>query len=419
MSFHGQAIGHLVRRGVSAAQEHFTGANAEYMQQLQHDSELYEAAGPEMEVNPMEMLPMLVTALVTLFIIASIRYTLGDVMASLTMIESPTSTAFIEDKPPAYADEPNAPLEKEPLMPSEAEADMDVEVTLIRNKPITASVRDTMAHLSSVGGFTSRWRGLRASFMYHGLHGLITNFVGELLGFGLMGNTLIYVFVSVALARFHMAWTHAMIATPSSKPFWSNMVARKESKAVIMPSLVFALAQQATWVLPVAVAYALGLDNIEQDHVVEAAHSKDCAMLGMMGLRVLAVPATAIFVAFAVLLPATVTLTRVEALLLPEDRETIVPFDRQALVGELDLTARGSSKALFFQAWRSFDSASRWRLIKVYVKMAALQLAVVFVSAHLMIAEMYVIGGERLGLLFKSGAAQIQLAAIEAQQEAN
>lgn len=419
MSFHGQAVGHLVRRGVSAAQEHFTGASAEYIQQLQHDSELYEKAGPEMEVNPMEMLPVLITALITIFIVASIRYTLGDVMASLTMIESPTSTAFIEDKPPAYADEPNAPLEKEPLMPSEAEADVDVEVTLVRNKPITSSIRTTMAHLSSVGGFTSRWRGLRASFMYHGLHSILTNFLAGLLGFGLVGNTVIYVFVSVGLARFHMAWTHAMIATPSNKPFWRNMVSRKEAKFVIAPAFVFALAQQATWVLPVAVAYTLGLNNIEQDHIVKAANDKDCAMMGLMGLRFLAVPATAIFVAFAILLPATVTLTRVEALLLPEDRETIVPFDRQALIGELDLSVRGAAKPLFVQAWRSFDSASRWRLVKLYVKMVALQAATIFVSAHLMIAEMFIIGGDRLALLFKSGAAQVQLAAIEAQQQAN
>lgn len=340
-------------------------------------------------------------------------------MASLTMIESPTSTAFIEDKPPAYAyaDEPSAPLEKEGLIPSEAEADIDVEVTLVRNKPVTASIRTTMAHLQSVGGFTSRWRGVRASAMYHFLHSIVTNFLASLLGFGLVGNTVIYVFVSVALARVHMAWTHAMIATPSTRVWWRNMVPRKQAKAILLPSLAFALAQQATWVLPALVAFALGLHNIDQEHVVAAANHEDCAKLGLMALRFLAVPATAIFIAFAVLLPATVTLTRVEALLLPEDRETIVPFDRQALVGELDLTARGSSKALFVQAWRSFDSASRWRLIKLYVKMAFIQLAVVFVSAHLMVAEMFVIGGDRLALFFKSGAAQLQLAAIEAQQE--
>lgn len=340
-------------------------------------------------------------------------------MASLTMIESPTSTAFIEDKPPAYADEPDAPIEKEPLMPAEAEADVDVEVTLVQNKPVTASIRKTMAHLQSVGGFTSRWRGFRSSAMYHFLHSIVTNFLASLLGFGLVGNTLVYVLVSVGLARFHMAWTHAMIATPSSKPFWRRMVPIKQAKPIVLPSLVFALAQQATWVLPVMVAFALGLPNIEQEHVVAAAHHQDCAKLGLMGLRFLAVPATAIFVAFAILLPATVTLTRIEALLLPEDQETIVPFDRQALVGEIDLTARGSSKALFVQAWRSFDSASRWRLIKLYIKMAFIQLATAFVFLHLMVAEIYVIGGERLGLLFKSAAAQLQLAAIEAQQEGN
>lgn len=84
MSFHGQAVGHLVRRGFSAAQEHFTGANAEIMAKLQHDSELYENAGPEMEVNPMEMLPVLITAFVALFVIASVSYTTGTCRIPLT-----------------------------------------------------------------------------------------------------------------------------------------------------------------------------------------------------------------------------------------------------------------------------------------------------------------------------------------------
>lgn len=62
----------MVRRGVSAAQEHFSGAQLEYIQRLQHDSELYEKAGPEMEVVPRELLPILVTAFITLFVIASV-----------------------------------------------------------------------------------------------------------------------------------------------------------------------------------------------------------------------------------------------------------------------------------------------------------------------------------------------------------
>ena len=335
-------------------------------------------------------------------------------MASLAMIESRTTTAIIEDKPPAYADEPDAPIEKEPLMPSEAEA--DVEVTLINNKPITSKIRTTSKHLTRIGGFRARWRGAGVSIVYHFMHSLITNFLSSLLGFGLFGNALMYVVASIGLARLHMVWTHAMIAYPSAQPFYKRFVARDQCKAILLPSLVFAVAQQATLILPIIVAFALGLPEINHSHVSEAA-KHDCSKLVWMGLRFLAVPATGLFVAFAILLPATVTLTRIEALLLPEGQDTIVPFDRQAIVGNLDITARGSSRAIFVQAWRSFDNSSRWRLIKLYVKMIAIQISVIFVSIHLMAAEMYVIGGERIGLLLKSATAQLQLAAVEAHQD--
>lgn len=335
-------------------------------------------------------------------------------MASLTMIESQTSTAIIEDKPPAYADEPDAPLEKESLLPAEAEA--DVEVTLIRNTPITANITTTIEHLQRVGGFRARWRGLGVSMVYHFLHATISNFLSALLGLGIFGHALVYIFTSVSLARLHLVWTHAMIAQPSAKPFWRRIVPRKQAKAILLPAFVFAAAQQATCILPVAVAFMVGLPDVQKEHVVQAAQHKDCAMIGLLSLRFLAVPATGLFVAFMILLPATVTLTRIEALLLPENEDTIVPFDRQAIVGGIDMTARGSSKQLFVNAWRSFDRTSRWRLIKLYVKMVFIQIAVIFTAVHLMAAELYVIGGERLGVLAKSAVAQMQLIAIEAHK---
>lgn len=338
-------------------------------------------------------------------------------MASLTMIESPTATAIVEDKPPAYADEPDAPIEKESLLPAEAEADM--EVTLVENKPITAKITTTMTHLRRVGGWRAKWRGLGISMLYHFLHSVVSNALGALLGFGLFGNSLVFIITSVALARIHMLWTHYMIAYPSNKTFFGRIVSRKQCKVLLLPSVVFAAAQQATFILPVVVAFAVGLPNIEKEHIVDAANNKDCAALAFASLRFLAVPATLLFVAFAVLLPATVTLTRIEALLLPEGEDTIVPFDRQAIVGNIDLAARGSSRQIFVQAWRSFDRASRWRLVKLYVKMAFVQMFVAFVGLHAMVAELYLLGGERLALFFKSAAAQLKLMAIEAQENAN
>ena len=332
------------------------------------------------------------------------------------MIESPSSTAIIESKPPAYADEPDATLEKEPLMPAEADADRDVEITVINHKPITANIRNTIGHLHRVGGFRARWRGLGTSILYHALHGGVAALLSSFVGFGLFGNALVYIFTSVALSRFHMLWTHAMIAHPTTKPFYRRMVSRKQCKAILLPSLVFATAQQATLIAPLAVAFALGLP---QDHMHHLGEHSDCARTAFQVLRVLAVPATAIAVALAVLLPAAVTLTRIEATLLPEDQESIVPFDRQAILGSVDIAAlqRGDCKVLFVQAWRSFDRAARLRVIKLYAKMVLIQITIVVVAAHVMLAELYLIGGERIAMFVKSAGAQVQLAVIEAKQK--
>ncbi|KAK6403275.1 hypothetical protein LTR95_018979, partial [Oleoguttula sp. CCFEE 5521] len=124
------ALGHLARRGLRAAHHHFSGMNPELFKKLQSDAQLYEAAGPEMEMNPREFLPVAITAIIVLVLMASVRYTIGNVMASLAMIESPSTTAIIESSPPAYKEEVS---EKEALLV----VDRDVEIMVIQNKPIT------------------------------------------------------------------------------------------------------------------------------------------------------------------------------------------------------------------------------------------------------------------------------------------
>ena len=68
----GHIVGHLVRRGVQAAHQHFT--KEEYVQHLEHDAKLYDNAGPEMEVKPRELLPVLITGIVALLVIWSVCY---------------------------------------------------------------------------------------------------------------------------------------------------------------------------------------------------------------------------------------------------------------------------------------------------------------------------------------------------------
>jgi hypothetical protein len=328
------------------------------------------------------------------------------------MIESPSSTAIIESAPPAYADVPDVKNEKEQLLPTEADADRDVEIMLIENKVHTSSIKASITLLHRTGGFFGRWRGAGFAICYNLLHGFVANFLASMLGFGIFGHAATYIFSSLCLARLHMAWTHKMISEHSTMPWTKRIVPRQQCKIILLPTLVFAAAQQATVILPLAVAFALGLP--EQFHSGAAA-SEGCH--SMLALKVLAVPATALIVALAVLLPASVTLTRIEAALLPADQQTIVAFERASVLGNVDLAQRGASRAVFVQAWRSFDRAARLRLVKLYVKMFMAQVAIAVVGLGLMVSEVALIGGERILLFVKSGGAQLQLMAIEAQKQ--
>lgn len=308
---------------------------------------------------------------------------MGEVIASLAMIESPSSTAIIESAPPKYADQPDAPLDekKEPMIPAEAAADQDIEITVINHKPITASISASIRHLHSVGGFFARWRGAGVGMVYHALHALLTNFLAGLIGFGIVGHAIMHIVTSVGLARVHMAWTHTMIAAPTTKSWFRRVIPRKDCKVILLPTLAFAVAQQVTVIMPIAVAFALGLPqqmhNQEFDFMKRDISGAEAAYYAF---ALLSIPLTAIFVALAILLPASVTLTRVEAALLPEDQETIVPFDRSVVFGEFDVQTRKGRRSIFVEAWKSFEPAARLRLIKLYAKMFSMQICIGLVA---------------------------------------
>ncbi|KAI8630455.1 hypothetical protein F5Y19DRAFT_474237 [Xylariaceae sp. FL1651] len=409
----GHIVTHLVRRGVQHLAARAT-AEEQYVNQLEKDAQLYENAGPEMEVKPREVLPVLITGLLALLIISLIDYTIGQVVSALAMIESPSRTAIVESKPaaPLYTDEPDAPLEKMPV-----EINADVEVTVIQRKPITSNLRRTVGHLHRIGGFSAHWRGLGLAVFYHLLHASAAHFFVNNFGLGVVGEAFVYIFVSYGLARLHLVWTHTMIAYPSSKSWYRRIPAYKDCGAILLPTVVYAAAQQATILLPVAVALAVGVTGPQAGHASNIAKPESCLEAILLGLRLLAVLLTYITVSLAVLLPASITLTRIEAICLPEGEEAIVLFDKEAIMGDINLDDKGSYRALFVHTWKAVDSASKWRLVKLYAKMMIIHASLAFVGLLLMGAELYLIGHERLGIFFKSARAQLLLAGIEASKQ--
>lgn len=310
-------------------------------------------------------------------------------MATLSMIESPSTTTIIESKPPAYADEPDAPVEKEPLMEL---TDDDVEVTVISHKPITAKISTTIKHLHRVGGFTARWRGLGQSAVYHFCFNTFGFLVGQLSRsvFGSIGSQVFsQILATVVMCRIHMLWTHAMISKPSSTPWYRQIAPRKHAKALLLPSLVYAVAQQLVFMLPIAVAIIARWQQFFEPGFVDTFRSLSDFDVAILVLRVLAVPAAAIIATLTLLLPSMAALTRVEACLLPEDRETIVPFDRAAILGDIDLSQRRGATKLFVAAWKSFTSAARLRLVKLFVKLVTAQFAIALIGMHVAAAVIF------------------------------
>ncbi|KAJ7688795.1 hypothetical protein B0H14DRAFT_3051755 [Mycena olivaceomarginata] len=357
-------LGHVVKRGMA----HLQDVSPEYVAKLEEDSQLYRNSDYGMVFIDPERAVVFV-------ILASIQYTHGQVVASLAMIESPSSNLIVKRNEPAYTDE-------KPLIPA-PELDADVELTLINHKPITASLCGTLVHLRRVGGWFARWRGLHISILYMILHAAFTHIFGA--------SRLISIAGCVLLSPVHMLWTHSIIALPRT----ARLIHLKQCTPLVLPTLIVALAQQATCFLPSLVGSLLDL-RMSPEQVWIAAQGEPLA-LALLGLRILAVPLTfAVIALFAALLPA--------------DVHTIVPFDGSFAMAGL------SSKALFVAAWRSFDRAAPLRVLKVYAKMLFVQFAVLLIGTAVMTAEVYIIGGDtksRLTLAYTSARALLELNALE------
>ncbi|KAI4817302.1 hypothetical protein E4T44_10536 [Aureobasidium sp. EXF-8845] len=241
---------------------------------------------------------------------------------------------------------------------------------VINQTPLTSSIRKTIRHLVSVGGFRARWRGLGCALIYNLVQSLTVNFLAVFVtaftGLPVVGRVLANIAANILCARLHMVWTHTVVSEPSSLT-WAQRLSQTDRnmwRALVLPSFVHSVAELATYGLPVALFLFVGPEiTNEMDNeylLVRGAMS----LLAFVMLNVL------------ILLPATVTRTRVEASFLPEDTNTIVPFDRtfNGAINMLSLDSRAGRKSLFVEAWRSFDMASRIRLVKFYVKEAGIEL---------------------------------------------
>ncbi|RYF45631.1 MAG: hypothetical protein EOO38_15665 [Cytophagaceae bacterium] len=146
--------------------------------------------------------------------------------------------------------------------------------------------------------------------------------------------------------------------------------------------------------LTCGVAMLMGLHKLDQENV--AAYTG--MQMACLFLRLIVAWVFLVACSIFLCLPAIVTLVRIEASILPEDQDTIVPFDRSFGGKVVSQMHGGSGKVSFLDAWRSFNWEARRRLIKLFVKVVLIVGALVFVTVHVLAGEMMIVfGADGLG----------------------
>lgn len=335
-----------------------------------------------------------------------IGYTYGHVIPTLCMIESSETEAYVpvsnieSTDPPAYTATATATPKPNRSTPQDVDDEADIDqpdVLLVRNKPITASIRQTILHLRAHAGFLSRFRGMS---MY-----LVWSFVSAILISIFSGASGVRIYIALAaivsqtlLATLHMAWIHIVISEPSEKKWYQRIPSYRTWPKIAPATALWATTNQIVSILPMLVTGSFGslkhMNNPEYEPGKKDLYAVGAqAFLGMF-------LTLALFLLLQI--PASVTLVRVAASMLPEEDETIVPFDRTFGGKTTPAIIGGQGKIGLVEAWRSFSWASRTRLVRLMIKVALISIACWALFTLVLVAEAHLLFGDSLGEVMKT-----------------
>jgi hypothetical protein len=293
------------------------------------------------------------------------------------MIELPQEAIVFE---PLATEDPDSTINKDP------------EEQASRPPYITASFRRTVKHLQSVGGFSARFRG----FSIFVVNTFLVQWIASMLALiPFIPRAVAGVISAVICAQLSLGWTQIVISEPSPKTWFRRLPSAKLWRKVAIPTAVLAIAEQIAVLFPIYLAVLAGLSKQPQEISHLSPHERS-----MMTLKGFGIFALSVALSFLLVVPANVTLTRVQASLLPDNEETIVPFDRSFGGKVIPEIVGGSGVIGMLDAWKTFDWSSRIRLIKAYAKVFALQVAVTIVFIICLVSELFIIVGKDWSKIF-------------------
>ncbi|KAI1381451.1 hypothetical protein F4677DRAFT_126733 [Hypoxylon crocopeplum] len=298
----------------------------------------------------------------------TLTYTLYNLFPILTIVEDDSPST-------SYSPVPTSNKQDEEL---EELTSMDGKDTFIdaeegsstpRSKPITSSVRSIYFHLLSISGGRSLFRGC-VCYMAHAASVLVIGLSFGLLPF--VPDIVAFTVAGLLTIPLETAWTHIVISKPSEKRFWRRLPKFGPAfRATALPTVVVYVVEWLTQNLPLSLA--LGLYGQTPDPQ---------AAFPWMLLLLLYLLASVFLV-----LPLQMVLVRAQASLLPDDEQTIVPFDRAFKLNKVE----GKGYMSMLDAWRSFSRPAWVRLLKLYAKGFAIMTVVHFGLIALAAVEFFII----------------------------
>lgn len=290
----------------------------------------------------------------------------------------------IDDQDPT---KPSGPNDPEPELAGSA-----------RPKPITSGLRSTTKHLRARAGFWSRFRGL-SMYLAFFFADVFLSLIFPIPTGSFFGQFFVQLFINILLSTWQMAWVHIVISEPSPKRFYQRIPSYRKWIR-IAPAVAFeTLLTYATFFLPMAVAQFAGWTDVTEDPNRPDVNARKEL------IRFLSISALPAILALAVSVPARVVFIRVAASMLPEEDESIVPFDRSFGGKVQPEIVGGSGKIGLLDAWTTFDWNARVRFVKVVIKTALMQAGVLILGMTLVFGVMIGLGPKGLSMAPADGSA--------------
>lgn len=192
---------------------------------------------------------------------------------------------------------------------------------------------------------------------------------------------------NLATVQLETAWVHIVMSHPTETSNWKRFPTFKRAfDATWKPIVIFWLASQSAALIPLFVADALHFKS--NFDAIDDKGNHGVKVDGGDSWKGAIVVLTGFALAMGVVLPAKILLVRIQASLLPESDDPIVPFDR-SFQGQVEpAVVTGKGYATIRIAWSTITTAAWRRIIMLQFKVLLVNVAAILLMAAIAVPQL-------------------------------